>query len=106
MRFIVFAAVGLCACTPGDGTLTGAVREWTDPGAAREAREAADDSKCRRYGFKPRTEGYGNCRLQIDQIRATKNASVSRRDEGSAKLSMLCTEALSRGDNGAAQVHC
>jgi hypothetical protein len=69
-----------------DGTLTGAISELADPGstykarqAAEDTRQAADDAKCREYGFKPGTEGYGNCRLQLDQIRATKQAAAVAR---------------------------
>lgn len=54
-----------------DGTLTTFIRETTSPGSTYKSRQAADDRKCREYGFKPGTEAYGNCRLQIDQIRAT-----------------------------------
>lgn len=113
MRFIVVAAIGLCGCTATDGTpiiydgsVTGLANEIASPGSTYKAREAADDTRCRHYGFKPGTEGYGNCRLQIDQIRATKSASVTPRNNSAQKLSLLCTEALSRGDGGAAQVHC
>lgn len=38
-------------------------------------REAADSAKCVELGFKPGTEGHGNCRLQLEQIRATKQAT-------------------------------
>lgn len=50
-------------------------RFWGYP--TREERAAADDAKCRQYGFTPGTEGYGNCRLQLDQIRATKQAAAA-----------------------------
>jgi hypothetical protein len=73
---------------------------------------AADDAKCRDYGFTPGTEGYGNCRLQLDQIRATKAAAASAAIASSASsgqkpgLSLLCKDAISRGDSGATFVHC
>jgi hypothetical protein len=41
------------------------------------AANAEDDAKCRELGFTPQTEAYGNCRLQLEQIRAT-NASPSQ----------------------------
>lgn len=70
---------------PGDGTLTGFLREVANPGsiykarqAAEMARQAADDAKCRELGFKPETDAYGNCRLQLEQIRATKQAAAAR----------------------------
>ncbi len=56
----------------GNGTLTGLVSEVAKPGSIQEARNRADDTKCREYGFKPGTEPYGNCRVQMEQIRATR----------------------------------
>jgi hypothetical protein len=58
-----------------DGSMMGMVREINDPGSTYRSRQAADDRKCREYGFKPGTEAYGNCRLQLDQIRATEEAA-------------------------------
>ncbi len=43
--------------------------------ARRAAADAKADAKCRELGFKPGTEGYGNCRLQLEQIRATNRAA-------------------------------
>lgn len=56
----------------GDGTIRGFVSEVTRPGSLQEARNNADDTKCRDYGFKPGTDAYGNCRVQMEQIRATR----------------------------------
>ncbi len=113
MRFIVLVLIGLGGCSAADGTpimtdgtLTGMVREMNEPGSTFKSREAADDAKCQQYGFKPGTEAYGNCRLQLDQIRAIKSASATPRSTNTHKMSLRCTEALSRGDGGAAQVHC
>lgn len=36
---------------------------------------AQDDPKCQELGFKPGSEAYGNCRLQLQQIRATRAAA-------------------------------
>ena len=62
---------------PGDGTFLGTVQELTDPGSTYRNREAADDLRCRQFGFKPGTDAYGNCRLQREQIRATEHAGRS-----------------------------
>jgi hypothetical protein len=43
-------------------------------------RRAADDAKCKDLGFTPGTEARGNCRLQLEQIRATNNADATARD--------------------------
>jgi len=44
-----------------------------------EARKAADDARCREFGFKLGTVGYGDCRLQLEQIRAMKSVAGSTR---------------------------
>lgn len=36
---------------------------------AREGDGSGDDRTCQKYGFKPSTQGYASCRLQIDQAR-------------------------------------
>lgn len=59
---------------PGDGTLFGTIQELSDPGSTYRSREAADDLRCHQLGFKPGTDGYGNCRLLREQIRATERA--------------------------------
>lgn len=56
----------------GDGTISGFVSEITRPGSLQEARNNSDDAKCRGYGFKPGTDAFGNCRVQMEQIRATR----------------------------------
>jgi hypothetical protein len=78
----IYAGLVLAGCTASDGapviydgTMVGMVRELSAPGATYRARQAADDAKCQRLGFKPGTEGYGNCRLKLDQIRATHEAA-------------------------------
>ena len=40
-----------------------------------EPRKADDDAKCRDFQFKPGTEAFGNCRLSLEQIRATERAT-------------------------------
>jgi hypothetical protein len=61
-----------------DGTIIGTVREISNPGSTYKALQQADDAKCRSLGFTPGTEVYGNCRLQIEQIRATHAAAEAR----------------------------
>lgn len=120
------ALLALCGCsstaqdgTPiaTDGTLTGHLRELSAPGSTYKLRQRVDDEKCREFGFKPGTEGYGNCRLQIEQIRATQQAALGARasvrsntiptaHDGERGLSFMCKDALSRGDQGAVFVHC
>ncbi len=78
-----------------------------------EARKAADDAKCREFGFEPRTEAYGFCRLQLEQIRAIEWASVQTRrsaaqptQSGKQGLSFMCKDAISRGDSGGTFIFC
>jgi hypothetical protein len=87
-----------------DGTLTGAVRELANPGSTYKRHEAEDDARCRQFGFKPGTEAYGNCRIQRDQIRATRRAAVTKSQ--SNELPFLCKDAISRGDSLGVNVHC
>ena len=76
------------------------------------ALQSADDAKCREYGFKPGTEAYGNCRLQLEQIRATKRAAADvssandSRVASSQGLPFLCKDAISRGDSGGTFIFC
>lgn len=73
---LALSACGV-ASTVSDGTQS-TLNSIFESGNARRARHAAeDDAKCQRYGFKPGTEAYGNCRLQAEQIRATKAAAAA-----------------------------
>ena len=70
----VIGMVAGCATAP-DGSLRARVTDIVQPGARQEAKQAsaaaqrvADDARCRQLGFKPGTDGYGNCRLQLEQI--------------------------------------
>jgi hypothetical protein len=72
----VIAAV-LAGCGAAD-TISkgfGTVLEANDARAA--ALEEADDAKCKDLAFKPGTKGYSNCRLKMEQIRATEQAAAS-----------------------------
>jgi hypothetical protein len=98
----------IASCLGGRGVAStvsdnakGTYRTVFESSEARRARHAAeDDAKCLSVGFKAGTEGYGNCRLQITQIRAT-NQSAS-----GGGMSFLCKDAISRGDSGGTFVHC
>ncbi len=86
MRAIVTVCLGLAlaGCAADDGACVtapdGTVRAFMcDPGARQAYRERADDAKCREFGFEPGTEAYGNCRLQLEQIRATERAATRTR---------------------------
>lgn len=80
-RLILPLFLLLCGCvtardeTPRRGTLTGFFTEAAQPGSIKRAQNLADDNKCREYGFTPGTETYGNCRIQLDQTRATREAN-------------------------------
>jgi hypothetical protein len=67
----------------------------------------------RELGFKTGTEAYGSCRLQLEQIRATKAAAAATEaasaqtgQDGEQGLSLLCKDAISRCDSGGTFVHC
>ena len=89
-----------------DGSLTGFIAEATNPGSTFKAREAADENRCLRYGFKPGTDAYSNCRLQLDQAREINDSRGTSRAEMSGGLSLLCKDAIARRDSGAVSVHC
>jgi hypothetical protein len=48
--------------------------------ASAEVQRCIDDRKCRQLGFTPGTEGFGNCRLQLEQIQATRAAAAAADD--------------------------
>ncbi len=109
----VCLAFSLAGCAAGDGTLTGFVSDIVNPGAREAALERADDTKCRKFGFELGTEAYGNCRLQLEQIRAIERAGTQTRrsaaqptQSGEQGLSLLCKDAISRGDSGGTFIFC
>jgi len=83
MRIIVtvFLGLALSGCgTIADKTVQGIdYLFFPDAEERRKARQAADDAKCQGYGFQPGTEAYGNCRLQLEQIRAIERSSTRTR---------------------------
>lgn len=75
LPFILTGCVSTGSEPPRRGTLTGFLAEVAQPGAIQQAENTMDDKKCREFGFQPSTDVYGQCRLQLEQIRATKEAS-------------------------------
>ncbi len=115
MRAIVTVCLGLALAGCADDG------EWFPRGGGLYGRsvEARDDAKCREFGFEPRTEAYGNCRLQLEQIRAIERASVQPRRSAAqptqggkqgalfmTDLPFMCKDAISRGDSGAVFIFC
>ena len=80
--------------------------------AGREvAQRAADDSRCRSYGFKTDAD-LARCRMQLDVARLRRR-SASGGDTGgvtpdtnSLSLSLLCRDAISRRDSVSMLVMC
>lgn len=86
--FVLFSLflVGCTASEPfiaNESSAAGHIEDLLRPGQRKLARETAYDAKCREYGFKPGTEGYGKCRLKLDQIRATERSAGVRPDYSS-----------------------
>lgn len=50
------------------GTMAGCSTMGTGPTMEQVA--ASDDAQCLSYGFKPATDSYANCRMQLQQTRA------------------------------------
>jgi len=81
---IIFLGLSLAGCgTSGpfianEDSAAGRIEDLLRPGQRQAVREAMHDAKCRGYGFKIGTEGYGNCRLQLEQIRAMERSGRLR----------------------------
>jgi hypothetical protein len=48
----------------------------------------ADQRACSRYGFAPKTDGFAQCMLQLDQVRAQRNENAQDR-RGAALVGLL-----------------
>ena len=77
------------------------------------AQRAADDSRCRSYGFKTDAD-LARCRVQLDVARL-RRSSAGGGDIGEAtpdtnapspSLSLLCRDAISRRDSASMLVMC
>jgi len=73
--------------------------------AGREvAQRAADDSRCRSYGFKTDAD-LARCRMQLDLARLRRRSARGgdtvgvTPDTNSLSLSLLCRDAISRQDS-------
>jgi hypothetical protein len=84
--YVIFLGLFLAGCAASEpfianeDSAAGHIEDLLRPGQRKLARQAAYDTRCREYGFKPGTEGYGNCRLKLEQIRATERSGRVRSD--------------------------
>jgi hypothetical protein len=75
------------------------------------AQRAADDSRCRSYGFKTDAD-LARCRTQLDVARLRRrsagdgNTGEPRPDTNSLSLSLMCRDAISRRDSVSMLVMC
>ena len=77
MRILGVICVGLtlggCANAEKDGSAAGNIAaSMTDvvmPGARTEYQAQVDDKKCREFGHEPKSEGYADCRMELQRIR-------------------------------------
>jgi hypothetical protein len=80
--------------------------------AGREVvQRAADDSRCRSYGFKTDAD-LARCRMQLDLARLRRRSARGgdtvgvTPDTNSLSLSLLCRDAISRRDSVSMLVMC
>jgi hypothetical protein len=75
------------------------------------AQRAADDSRCRSYGFKTDAD-LSRCRMQLDLARLRRRSAGGgdtggvTPDTNSLSLSLLCRDAISRRDSVSMLVMC
>jgi len=75
------------------------------------AQRAADDSRCRSYGFKTDAD-LARCRMQLDLARLRRRSAGggdsggATPDTNSLSLSLLCRDAISRRDSVSMLVMC
>ena len=75
------------------------------------AQRAADDSRCRSYGFKTEAD-LARCRMQLDLARLRRRSAGGgdtggvTPDTNSPSLSLLCRDAISRQDSVSMLVMC
>ena len=74
------------------------------------AQRAADDSRCRSYGFKTDAD-LARCRMQLDLARLRRSSAGggtggATPDTNSLSLSLLCRDAISRRDSVSMLVMC
>jgi hypothetical protein len=86
LRALLIVLLGLTLTACGPAVNDALDKFWGGP-EARARQAEADDAKCKNLGFKPGTDGYGNCRLQLEQIRATQNAATAQQLSQEQKVS-------------------
>jgi hypothetical protein len=75
------------------------------------AQRAADDSRCRSYGFKTEAD-LARCRMQLDLARLRRSSAGGGHtggatpDPNSLSLSLLCRDAISRRDSVSMLIMC
>ena len=75
------------------------------------AQRAADDSRCRSYGFKTDAD-LARCRMQLDLARLRRSRAGGgdtggpSPDTNSLSLSLLCRDAISRRDSVSMLIMC
>ena len=75
------------------------------------AQRAADDSRCRSYGFKTDAD-LARCRMQLDLARLRRRSAGggdsggATPDTNSLSVSLLCRDAISRRDSVSMLVMC
>jgi hypothetical protein len=75
------------------------------------AQRAADDSRCRSYGFKTDAD-LARCRMQLDLVRLRRrntgggDTGGGTPDANSLSLSLLCRDAISRRDSVSMLIMC
>jgi len=72
---MIFAglALGGCASAVRDGSAAGnlaaSVTDAVTPGTREQYQAQIDDTKCREFGYEPKSKSYGDCRLELARIR-------------------------------------
>jgi hypothetical protein len=101
----IVAAVMIGLALPGCA-LTGQAEQRREV-----AQRAADDSRCRSYGFKTDAD-LARCRIQLDVARLRRRSAGGgdtggpSPDQNSLSLSLLCRDAISRRDPVSMLVTC
>ncbi len=108
--FALFSSAAGAQDRPHPSGLLGAIGNLFGPSKeAQEALRAADDAKCQEFGFKPQTEGYANCRLKLEELRANQRAAATaapRPQQPNSGSSFMCKNAIAHGDRGGIFIFC
>ncbi len=102
-KVLAVAVIGL--------TVVGCGLTWQVEQRREVAQRAADDSRCRSYGFRNDAD-LARCRMQLDLARLRRSsagddhAGGATPDTNSLSLSLLCRDAISRRDSVSMLVMC